>query len=81
MSDIIEPEIICIHNGPRVHCIRDNCRRVTAQIVIDQIPIPDVRQPIDSFQCFAGLKIHLTLNQNSNKQQTVYITGEQFKLS
>jgi len=55
MGDIIEPEIIGIHDRPGIHSISDDGWCIAAQIIVDQSTISHIWQTIDGFQCFASL--------------------------
>jgi len=42
MGDIIEPEIIGIHDRPGIHSVSDDGRCIAAQIIIDQSTISHI---------------------------------------
>lgn len=56
MSDVIEPEVVGVHDRPRVHRVGDDSRCVAIQIIVDQITIPHVRQAINCLQRLTGLQ-------------------------
>lgn len=56
MGNIIEPEVVGIHDRPGVHRVGDDGRCVAIQIIVDQVTISHVRQTIDRLQRLAGLQ-------------------------
>lgn len=56
VSNIVEPEVIGVHDSPRVHGVGDDGRCVAAQVIVDEVAVTDVGQTIYSLQSLAGLQ-------------------------
>jgi len=56
VGNVVEPEVIGIHDRPWIHRVGDDGRCVAIQIIVNQVAISHIRQTINRLQRLAGLQ-------------------------